>query len=105
MIATSAYKDPQLTADYFDNNKRTGAAGLTVTLDNGEVLPEVPVEAPLGHSDHPETPAAVVAKFRENLATAGFTLETADRAMMMAEQDDYSVSDLMDIFCKGAYLK
>ena len=99
--ATSAYEDPRLTADYYNPAKRTGAAGLTATLDDGEVLPEVLVEAPLGHSSHPETPAAVVAKLRENLAAAGFAPASADRALEATEQDDYSVSDLMDIFWKG----
>jgi 2-methylcitrate dehydratase len=42
-------EDPQFTADYHDPAKRTIANALTVELNDGTVLPEVVVEAPLGH--------------------------------------------------------
>ena len=42
-------EDPQFTADYHDPEKRTISNALTVTLEDGTVLDEVVVEAPLGH--------------------------------------------------------
>lgn len=42
-------EDPQFTADYHDPALRTISNGLTVELNDGTVLPEVVVEAPLGH--------------------------------------------------------
>ncbi|KAF2149493.1 2-methylcitrate dehydratase [Myriangium duriaei CBS 260.36] len=42
-------EDEQFTADYHNPDKRTITNALTVTLDDGTVLEEVVVEAPLGH--------------------------------------------------------
>lgn len=42
-------EDPQFTKDYHDPSKRTISNALTVTLNDGTVLDEVVVEAPLGH--------------------------------------------------------
>jgi len=42
-------EDPQFTKDYHDPNLRTISNALTVTLNDGTVLDEVVVEAPLGH--------------------------------------------------------
>jgi 2-methylcitrate dehydratase len=42
-------EDPQFTTDYHDPELRTIANALTVELHDGTVLPEVVVEAPLGH--------------------------------------------------------
>lgn len=42
-------EDPQFTKDYHDPNLRTISNALTVELNDGTVLDEVVVEAPLGH--------------------------------------------------------
>ncbi|PKY06762.1 2-methylcitrate dehydratase [Aspergillus campestris IBT 28561] len=42
-------EDPQYTIDYHEPSKRTIPNALTVTLNDGTVLDEVAVEAPLGH--------------------------------------------------------
>lgn len=42
-------EDPQFTKDYHDPSKRTISNALTVTLNDGTVLEEEVVEAPLGH--------------------------------------------------------
>lgn len=42
-------EDPQYTIDYHEPTKRTIPNALTVTLNDGTVLDEVAVEAPLGH--------------------------------------------------------
>ncbi|CAI4211096.1 unnamed protein product [Parascedosporium putredinis] len=45
----SCVEDPQFTKDYHDPALRTISNALTVELNDGTVLPEVVVEAPLGH--------------------------------------------------------
>lgn len=42
-------EDPQITLDYHDPSKRTIGNGLTVTLNDGTVLPEVFIDIPVGH--------------------------------------------------------
>lgn len=42
-------EDPQFTKDYHDPELRTISNALTVELNDGTVLEEVVVEAPLGH--------------------------------------------------------
>ncbi|KAL4781332.1 MmgE/PrpD family-domain-containing protein [Aspergillus varians] len=42
-------EDPKFTEDYHDPTKRTIPNALTVTLNDGTVLDEIVVEAPLGH--------------------------------------------------------
>ena len=62
-------EDPQFTKDYHDPSKRSIANALTVTLDNGTVLPEVVVEYPIGHRlRREEGIPKLLEKFRINLA-------------------------------------
>ncbi len=62
-------EDPAFTADYHDPAKRAIANGLTVTLNDGTVLPEVVVEYPLGHKRRrDEGMPLLVEKFKTNLA-------------------------------------
>ncbi|MES2008806.1 MAG: bifunctional 2-methylcitrate dehydratase/aconitate hydratase [Pseudomonadota bacterium] len=62
-------EDPQFTADYHDPEKRSIANALTVTLDDGTVLPEVVVDYPLGHKRRrDEGIPLLVEKFKTNLA-------------------------------------
>jgi 2-methylcitrate dehydratase len=62
-------EDPAFTADYFDPAKRSIANGLTVEMNDGEVLDEVVVEYPIGHARRRvEGIPLLEAKFRVNLA-------------------------------------
>jgi 2-methylcitrate dehydratase len=62
-------EDGTFTRDYHDPEKRSIANGLTVTLNDGTVLPEVVVEYPIGHKRRrSEGIPLLEAKFRTNLA-------------------------------------
>src|SRR3569623_780803 len=62
-------EDPQFTKDYHDPDKRSIANALTVQMNNGEVLPEVVVEYPIGHARRRKGGIPLLeAKFRTNLA-------------------------------------
>jgi 2-methylcitrate dehydratase len=66
---TVCVEDPAFTRDYHDPEKRSIANGLTVTLNDGTVLPEVVVEFPIGHKRRrAEGIPLLEAKFRKNLA-------------------------------------
>ncbi|MHB1666680.1 bifunctional 2-methylcitrate dehydratase/aconitate hydratase [Thiomonas sp.] len=62
-------EDPQYTRDYHDPDKRSIANALTVTMNDGTVLPEVAVEYPIGHKRRRTDGIPLLeAKFRTNLA-------------------------------------
>ena len=66
----NVYADDQFTADYLDVEKKSAAAGLTVTMTDGTVLDEVVVEYPAGHVTNKRTAGLVREKFereRESL--------------------------------------
>jgi 2-methylcitrate dehydratase len=61
-------EDPQFTKDYHDPGLRTIANALTVTLNDGTTLPEVVVEAPLGHKlRREEAKPEILAKYQRHL--------------------------------------
>lgn len=61
-------EDPQFTKDYHDPAKRTISNALTVTLNDGTVLDEVVVEAPLGHKfRRDEAKPEILAKYKRHL--------------------------------------
>ncbi|KAL2428927.1 2-methylcitrate dehydratase, mitochondrial [Exophiala dermatitidis] len=61
-------EDPQFTKDYHDPNLRTISNALTVTLNDGTVLPEVVVEAPLGHRlRRDEAKPEILKKYKRHL--------------------------------------
>ena len=65
----SCVEDPQFTRDYHDPEKRSIANALTVTLEDGTVLPEVVVEYPIGHKRRrAEGIPELIKKFKVNLA-------------------------------------
>jgi 2-methylcitrate dehydratase len=62
-------EDKAFTADYHDPQKRSIANGLTVELNNGEILPEVVVEYPIGHGRRRKEGIPLLEeKFKTNLA-------------------------------------
>ena len=61
-------EDPQFTKDYHDPALRTIANALTVELEDGTVLDEVVVEAPLGHRlRREEAKPEILAKYKRHL--------------------------------------
>ncbi len=62
-------EDAQYTRDYHDPDKRSIANALTVTMNDGTVLPEVAVDYPIGHKRRRTDGIPLLeAKFRTNLA-------------------------------------
>lgn len=62
-------EDPQFTKDYHDPALRTISNALTVTLNDGTVLDEVVVEAPLGHRlRRDEAKPEILAKYKRHLS-------------------------------------
>lgn len=61
-------EDPKFTEDYHDPSKRTIPNALTVTLNDGTVLEEVIVEAPLGHQlRREEAKPEIMDKYKRHL--------------------------------------
>lgn len=61
-------EDPQFTRDYHDPALRTISNALTVELEDGTVLDEVVVEAPLGHRlRREEAKPEILAKYKRHL--------------------------------------
>jgi 2-methylcitrate dehydratase len=61
-------EDPQFTLDYHNEHKRTIPNALTITLNDGTVLEEVVVEAPLGHKlRREEAKPEILAKYKRHL--------------------------------------
>ena len=62
-------EDPQFTRDYHDPEKRSIANALSVEFKDGQRLPEVVVEYPIGHKRRrKEGMPVLVEKFKTNLA-------------------------------------
>ncbi|CRK13366.1 hypothetical protein BN1708_017181, partial [Verticillium longisporum] len=62
-------EDPQFTKDYHDPALRTISNALTVELNDGTVLEEVVVEAPLGHRlRREEAKPEILKKYQRHLA-------------------------------------
>ncbi|KAI1462917.1 2-methylcitrate dehydratase [Daldinia caldariorum] len=61
-------EDPQFTKDYHDPKLRTISNALTVELNDGTILDEVVVEAPLGHRlRREEAKPHILAKYKRHL--------------------------------------
>jgi 2-methylcitrate dehydratase len=61
-------EDPKFTQDYHDPALRTISNGLTVELNDGTILDEVVVEAPLGHRlRRDEAKPEILAKYKRHL--------------------------------------
>lgn len=61
-------EDPQYTKDYHDPSLRTISNALTVELNDGTILDEVAVEAPLGHRlRREEAKPVILEKYKRHL--------------------------------------
>lgn len=97
-------EDPQFTADYHDPNLRTISNALTVTLNDGTVLDEVVVEAPLGHRlRRDEAKPEILAKYKRHL---GHHFQDAHIEKLVklgtdpAQLDSMEVDKYMDLYVK-----
>lgn len=88
-------EDPQFTKDYHDPALRTISNALTVTLNDGTVLDEVVVEAPLGHRlRRDEAKPEILAKYKRHL---GHHFDDAKIQKLLDLSTDASKLDSMDV--------
>jgi 2-methylcitrate dehydratase len=94
-------EDPQFTKDYHDPEKRSIANALTVTLNDGTVLPEVVCEYPIGHRRRRQEGIPVLeAKFRTNLLRRFPSKQTAAILALCKDQqrlEDTPVHEFVDL--------
>ncbi|MBR3190542.1 bifunctional 2-methylcitrate dehydratase/aconitate hydratase [Bosea sp. (in: a-proteobacteria)] len=96
-------EDPAFTRDYHDPDKRSIANGMTVTLKDGTVLPELVVEYPIGHKRRRADGILLLeAKFRTNLARR--FVEKRQRRILdvsldQAKLEAMPVHDYVDLYC------
>src|SRR5699024_1939858 len=95
-------EDPQFTKDYLDPDKRSIANALTVTLNNGDALPEVVREYPIGHRQRrAEGIPLLEEKFQLNLARrfpAKQQQAILDASLDQQRLEAMSVTDYMDLY-------
>lgn len=97
-------EDEQFTADYHDPSKRTIPNALTVTLNDGTVLEEVAVEAPLGHRlRREEAKPEILAKYKRHLQ-AHFDQARIDELLKVGwdrqQLENYDVDKYVDLYVK-----
>ncbi|GKZ25062.1 ATP-binding cassette transporter CGR1 [Aspergillus brasiliensis] len=97
-------EDPQFTKDYHDPAKRTIPNALTVTLNDGTVLDEVVVEAPLGHRlRREEAKPEILDKYKRHLQ-AHFDQARIDQLIKIgldrATLEGYDVDQYVDLYVK-----
>lgn len=95
-------EDPAFTADYHDPEKRSIANAMTVTLNDGTVLPEIVVEYPIGHKRRRTDGIPLLeAKFRKNL-TRRYVEKRQKRILEVsldqAALEAMSVNDYVDLY-------
>ncbi|BGP12180.1 hypothetical protein JCM10213_009336 [Rhodosporidiobolus nylandii] len=97
-------EDPAFTTDYHDPAKRFISNGLTVTLNDGTVLPEVHIDVPVGHRQRREegTPL-LVEKFKRHIGP-WFEQGHVDRILSLVSDqsklEQMPVKDFTDLFVK-----
>jgi 2-methylcitrate dehydratase len=97
-------EDPQFTKDYHDPSKRTIPNALTVTLNDGTVLDEVVVEAPLGHRlRREEAKPEILAKYKRHLSAhydAGRVNDFLELGWDRAKLENFDVDKYVDLYVK-----
>ncbi|MFK8252363.1 bifunctional 2-methylcitrate dehydratase/aconitate hydratase [Ancylobacter terrae] len=95
-------EDPAFTRDYHDPDKRSIANAMTITLNDGTVLPEIVVEYPIGHKRRRADGIPLLEqKFRTNLARR--FVEKRQRAILDVSLDQkrleaMPVNDYVDLY-------
>jgi len=97
-------EDQQFTKDYHDPTKRTIPNALTVTLNDGTVLEEVSVEAPLGHRlRREEAKPEILAKYKRHLE-AHFDPARIDELLKLGwdrqQLENFDVDQYVDLYVK-----
>ena len=97
-------EDPQFTKDYHDPSKRTISNALTVTLNDGTVLDEVVVEAPLGHRlRRDEAKPEILAKYKRHLShhfPESHIKQLVELGTDAGKLDSMEVDKYMDLYVK-----
>ncbi|KAL8354804.1 hypothetical protein RB601_000530 [Gaeumannomyces tritici] len=95
-------EDPKFTADYHDPAQRTIANALTVELEDGTVLDEIVVEAPLGHRlRREEAKPEILAKYKRHLEAhypADKVQNLIDLGMDGKKLESMSVDEYVDLY-------
>lgn len=97
-------EDPKFTEDYHNPAKRTIPNALTVTLNDGTVLDEVSVEAPLGHRlRREEAKPEILAKYKRHLS-AHFDQSHVDKLVKLgndrAALENTDIDQYVDLYVK-----
>ena len=97
-------EDPQFTKDYHEPTKRTIPNALTVTLNDGTVLDEVSVEAPLGHRlRRDEAKPEILDKYQRHLG-AHFDQARVNELVELGNNrtalEGYEVDKYVDLYVK-----
>lgn len=102
----SCVEDPQFTADYHNPGLRTIPNALTVTLNDGTVLEEIVVDAPLGHRlRRDEAKPEILDKFKRHV-TPHFGESRIKELVRLgtpearAELEGMDVDELVDLFVR-----
>lgn len=97
-------EDPQFTKDYHDPAKRTIPNALTVILNDGTVLDEVVVEAPLGHRlRREEAKPEILSKYKRHISAHYDTSrvnEFLELGWDRAKLENYDVDKYVDLYVK-----
>lgn len=97
-------EDPQFTKDYHDPSLRTISNALTVTLNDGTVLDEVVVEAPLGHKlRRDEAKPEILAKYKRHLGHHFPESKVAELVQLgtdASKLDSMEVDKYVDLYVK-----
>jgi 2-methylcitrate dehydratase len=97
-------EDPQFTKDYHDPALRTISNALTVELNDGTVLDEVVVEAPLGHRlRREEAKPEILAKYKRHLEphfSADKVKQLIDLGLDPKKLESTPVDEYVDLYVK-----
>ncbi|KHN98697.1 2-methylcitrate dehydratase [Metarhizium album ARSEF 1941] len=95
-------EDPQYTQDYHDPSLRTISNALTVELNDGTVLNEVAVDAPLGHRlRRDEAKPVILAKFKRHLGPhlpESRVKELVELSQNSSKLDNMPVDEYVDLY-------
>lgn len=101
-------EDPAFTEDYHNPEKRTISNALTVKLKDGTVLPEIVVEAPLGHRlRREEAKPEILAKYKRHIEphfAADHVKKLVDLGNNPSELYKMQVDEYVDLYVKDKIL-
>ena len=102
-------EDPQFTRDYHDPSKRSIPNALKCTLNDGTVLEETVVEAPLGHkSRRDEAVPEILAKYRRHLGICFGEAEVRELVRLAGEREELEgmpVDRFMDLLVRESMVR